>query len=187
MTSSSRSTRNQGDFAKLMLSGYEVELNNSNTQNFYVKFYGPKTTPYEGGIWRVHVILPENYPFSSPSIGFINKILHPNVDESSGSVCLDVINQTWSPVYSLVNVFEAFLPQLLSYPNPSDPLNPEAASLLMSNPSLYEQRIRDYVKLYASGDSHKFCCKGPLQVNGGSDLSALSEVESSELDLDEEI
>jgi len=25
---------------------------------------------------------------------------------SSGSVCLDVINQTWTPMYELVNIFE---------------------------------------------------------------------------------
>ena len=69
-------------------------------------------------------------------------MFHPNVDESSGAVCLDVINQTWSPMFDLVNVFEVFLPQLLLYPNPSDPLNGEAAALLMRDPGQYAARIR---------------------------------------------
>lgn len=42
----------------------------------------------------------------------------------------------------LVNVFEVFLPQLLLYPNPSDPLNGEAAALMMRDRATYDQRVK---------------------------------------------
>ena len=96
--------------------------------------------------------LPREYPFKSPSIGFVNRLYHPNVDDLSGSVCLDVINQTWSPMFDLVNVFDAFLPQLLRYPNPTDPLNGEAAALMMRDADGYARRIREHVAQHASRD-----------------------------------
>jgi len=96
----------------------------------------------------VHVELPDGYPYKSPSIGFCNRLFHPNVDEMSGSVCLDVINQTWSPMFDLLNVFEVFLPQLLLYPNAADPLNGEAAALLLREPEQYKAKIREYVAKY---------------------------------------
>ncbi|MCJ1258835.1 hypothetical protein MMC24_006669 [Lignoscripta atroalba] len=111
-------------------------------QEFYVRFKGPEETPFSGGLWKIHVELPDQYPYKSPSIGFVNRIFHPNIDELSGSVCLDVINQTWSPMFDMINIFEVFLPQLLRYPNPTDPLNGEAAALLMREPKSYEAKVK---------------------------------------------
>jgi ubiquitin-conjugating enzyme E2 H len=42
----------------------------------------------------------------------------------------------------LVNVFDVFLPQLLRYPNPNDPLNGEAANLLLRDAEKYNDRVR---------------------------------------------
>ncbi|KLT43295.1 hypothetical protein CC85DRAFT_284641 [Cutaneotrichosporon oleaginosum] len=137
---------------KLLMSDYEVTLVNNKMSEFYVKFKGPAETPFAQGVWKIHVELPEQFPYKSPSIGFMNKIFHPNIDELSGSVCLDVINQTWSPMFELINIFEIFLPQLLRYPNPTDPLNNEAAALLMRDPKAYAKKVESYVDKYASAE-----------------------------------
>ncbi|XP_048228850.1 ubiquitin-conjugating enzyme E2 4 isoform X1 [Ricinus communis] len=153
---SSPSKRREMDVMKLMMSDYNVETINDGLNEFNVEFHGPKGSLYEGGVWKIRVELPDAYPYKSPSIGFVNKIFHPNVDEllsfigcSSGSVCLDVINQSWSPMFDLLNVFEVFLPQLLLYPNPSDPLNGDAASLMMKDREQYDEKVKEYLDKYA--------------------------------------
>lgn len=45
-------------------------------------------------------------------------------------------------MFELLNVFESFLPQLLLYPNPTDPLNGEAAALLMREPAQYAAKVK---------------------------------------------
>eukprot|EP00002_Diphylleia_rotans_P000355 TRINITY_DN1018_c0_g1_i1.p1 TRINITY_DN1018_c0_g1~~TRINITY_DN1018_c0_g1_i1.p1 ORF type:complete len:193 (-),score=60.15 TRINITY_DN1018_c0_g1_i1:854-1432(-) len=147
---SSPSRRKEMDVMKLMMSDYQVHMIKDSMVDLEVKFFGPKDSPYHGGVWKVHITLPEAYPFKSPSVGFLNRIFHPNIDEASGSVCLDVINQTWSPMFDLINIFEVFLPQLLLYPNPKDPLNGEAAALLMRDPERYKTKVKEYVQRYAT-------------------------------------
>ncbi|KAK7265712.1 hypothetical protein RJT34_33335 [Clitoria ternatea] len=150
---SSPSKRREMDVMKLMMSDYTVETINDGLNEFNVEFHGPKESLYEGGVWKIRVELPDAYPYKSPSIGFVNKIFHPNVDELSGSVCLDVINQSWSPMFDLLNVFEVFLPQLLLYPNASDPLNGDAASLMMKDKKLYDQKVKEYCERYAKKEN----------------------------------
>lgn len=45
-------------------------------------------------------------------------------------------------MYDMINIFEVFLPQLLRYPNPADPLNGEAAAMLMREPKNYEAKVK---------------------------------------------
>lgn len=147
--------RQQSDVMKLM-AAFDITIDedpaalSKGMLNFQLRgFKGPKETPYEGGVYTLSVHLPPDYPMRSPSIGFRTRIFHPNIDEKSGSICLDVINQQWTPMYELRNIFDVFLPQLLAYPNPADPLNPEAASLLNREPDKYHKYVREHTAKHA--------------------------------------
>jgi ubiquitin-conjugating enzyme E2 H len=73
----------------------------------------------------------------------------------------------------LKNIFDVFLPQLLTYPNPNDPLNGEAASLLLKEPEKYKTKIKDYIKKYAT-NTNVFEEKNEKSVEDEDTLSSVS-------------
>lgn len=88
-------------------------------------------------------------------------------------------------MYDLINIFETFLPQLLLYPNPTDPLNGEAARLLLKDSEKYNEKVKEYIKFYAAENlSFKTDKKenGKESHNGNhKDEKEESESEASEL------
>jgi ubiquitin-conjugating enzyme E2 H len=61
-------------------------------------------------------------------------------------------------MYDMINIFEVFLPQLLRYPNPTDPLNGEAAALLMREPKSYEVKVKGACLFSLSKPFISFLC-----------------------------
>lgn len=57
-------------------------------------------------------------------------------------------------MYDMINIFEVFLPQLLRYPNPTDPLNGEAAALMMREPKGYEAKVKGEPTLLSASGSN---------------------------------
>jgi ubiquitin-conjugating enzyme E2 H len=131
----------------------DLYIDDNNVIFFILK--GPEDTCYSKGKWKLRMEISKEYPYKSPSVGFITPIYHPNVDFKSGSICLNVLNQTWTPIYNLSHIKETFLPQLLTYPNPDDPLNTEAASIFKTNINDFSSNVKYYIDKYCDTVSLK--------------------------------
>lgn len=143
--------RSQIDLAELILNDYEVER--MTDSRYCVRFNGPKDSLYEGGVWNVLVHLGRHYPFKPPVVRFMNYIYHPNIHTDYGDIYLDVLDDKWSPVYNLCDVFQIFIPQLLNSPNPYDAINEEAADLILSDMDQYTFLVTLFIKQYATEDA----------------------------------
>jgi ubiquitin-conjugating enzyme E2 N len=78
-----------------------------------------------GGVFRLELFLPEDYPMAAPKVRFLTKIYHPNIDKL-GRICLDILKDKWSPALQIRTVLIS-IQALLSAPNPDDPLAEDVA------------------------------------------------------------
>ena len=51
-------------------------------------------TPYEGGSFRIKLVLGPDFPNSPPKGYFLTKIFHPNMS-SSGEICVNTLKKDW--------------------------------------------------------------------------------------------
>lgn len=151
----------------------------TNLKKFTVLLHGPSETPYENGVWIISVAVDDEYPFKPPIVKFETKIYHPNIDRDNGAICMNVLHETWSPIFDMLNIFEQFLPQLLKYPNPDDPLNVNAAQLVLLKPDVYEQKVLKYVRRYAYEKSDDYEMD---EDDGDTSSSSFSDSPSQALD-----
>lgn len=109
--------------------------------------FGPDDSPYSGGVFKVNIQFPVDYPFKPPRVVFNTKIYHPNINKA-GFICLDILKNNWSPALTVSKVLLSIL-SMLTDPNPKDPLEPDIATQYTNNRVEYELTAREWTMVYA--------------------------------------
>jgi len=107
------------------------------------------TALYDGGVFVVQILLSRSFPYEPPAVRFLTNIWHPNIYR--GRVCVGILGKDWLPSMSLTGVIET-LRNLLSFPNPNDPLNQLASREAKTDPEKFERTAHEWVRQYAGWD-----------------------------------
>ncbi|KAF9887892.1 hypothetical protein FE257_009552 [Aspergillus nanangensis] len=107
---------------------------------------GKTQTMWEGGLYKLDVTFPDEYPTKPPKCKFVPPLFHPNV-YPSGTVCLSILNEeeAWRPAITIKQILLG-IQDLLDDPNPESPAQADAYNLYRRDRPAYERRVRQVVR-----------------------------------------
>lgn len=133
---------------------------------------GPVGTPYASFYFQLKLVLPGDFPNSPPRGYFLTKIYHPNVDMSTGAICVNTLKRDWSPNVRLGHVLSV-IRCLMIVPFPESSLNDEAGKLFMESYEEYANRA----KLMANVHGKTTSCVADRMPPSGSPVKSSKENE----------
>ena len=137
------------DLQKEKNSNVQVKLVNNDIRHWKGRIKGPIDTCYQGGIFDVDIIIPNDYPFKPPKMKFDTKIWHPNISSVTGAICLDILKNEWTPALTIRTALIS-LQALMCEPVPNDPQDAVVAKQYMSDIKLFNETAKHWVEEYAN-------------------------------------
>ena len=93
---------------------------------------GPEDSPFQDSYFKISINLTSQYPIKPPAIRFCTRIFHPNIHWETGEICIEVLKEQWTPLWTIESVCRAIL-FLLANPNADSPLNCDAGNMIRNN------------------------------------------------------
>jgi len=146
-----RIVKEYSELQKKPLEGMKISLpSEADMHQWQILIDGPKGSPYEGGVFTLHLSLPTEYPFKPPTLSFKTKIYHPNVtNDDKGSMCLGMLRaDEWKPS-SKIDAVLGFAKALLLEPQPDDAVEGGIAREYKENKKEFIKNAKAWTKQYA--------------------------------------
>jgi ubiquitin-conjugating enzyme E2 S len=114
----------------------------------HAEIEGPSETPYEGGVFRIKLVLGSDFPTAPPRGYFLTKIFHPNI-ANNGDICVNTLKRDWKPDLGLSHVLQV-IRCLLIVPFPESSLNDNAGKMFLESYDDYAKRAKLMTSIHAS-------------------------------------
>eukprot|EP01132_Coremiostelium_polycephalum_P006806 gene6806-8445_t len=124
--------------------GCKVNFKDTNDILNFTLDITPTDGLYQTATFKFSITIPTTYPYDPPKVHCDTLVYHPNID-FEGHVCLNILRQDWMPVLNIGTVIFGLMTLFLE-PNPDDPLNKEAAQLMLDNRKLFETNVRQSLR-----------------------------------------
>jgi len=129
------------------LDGIKVVLNEEDVTDVAAEITGPDGTPFEGGVFKVKLMLPSDYPSAPPKGYFLTRVYHPNISKA-GEICVNTLKKDWQSSLGIGHVLQV-VRCLMINPFPESALNEEAGKDFMEDYDEYCKKARMYTDVHA--------------------------------------
>ena len=130
-------------------------IDDNNIYHWEATIYGPDDSDYKNGVFLLDIIIPKEYPFKPPKCKFKTKIFHPNISDTTGYICVNILEEEkWNPTLTISNVLMSIL-VLLYDPYPKSPMNGKAAELYIKKREEYKRIAQQWINDYSGQETFK--------------------------------
>lgn len=128
---------------------------------------GPADTPYANKYFFLQFSFTADFPSTPPTAHFLTKVYHPNVDNSTGAICVNTLKRDWKPTHTISHVLR-IIRCLLIVPFPESSLNEDAGKLFMESYAEYYKRAALHADIHGR----------PLSIAGAKDEARILQTAS---------
>ena len=134
--------------------GCKVKFDDPNALHDFTLTISPDEGFWNGGKFRFHIHVAEDYNMSPPQVKCLTRMWHPNISEE-GDVCLSILRQSsldgmgWAPTRRLRDVIWGLNSLFSDLLNFDDPLNIAAAEHYQRDKDGFRIKAKQWVAKYA--------------------------------------
>lgn len=129
-------------------SNFSAWVVDNNVDHWNAAIVGPDDSPYEGGLFYLDILLPEDYPLAPPKMVFTTKVYHPNID-SIGRFYIEALKRDWAPTRTISSILLSICFFLINPRLDRGYLIPKIWEVYKSDRAKFNSTAKEWTRKYA--------------------------------------